>query len=139
MTPDEMRQAIERAVVDTLRSIHHDGTGCGTNGSGGCSVCYGPSPLDATEIAEHLVPAIVDAVAPALNRLTALETMLVPVLRQERNEAEAERDALRAAVERVRALCDASTPGRLFTVRVIRAALDGPESGGWGTSTWEEA
>jgi len=58
--PDDLQEQLERTVVDRLRRIHFDGNGCGTHDSGACSACYGPSPLDATEIAEHLVPAIMD-------------------------------------------------------------------------------
>lgn len=155
MTPDALRQAIERTVVDTLRSIHFDGTGCGTNGTGGCSVCYGPSPLDATEIAEHLAPAIMDAVALALEAAEAeierlREEIQAETEREERlfvrlpfyEALRAERDALRVAVDRVRALCDgreASTPPStdfhgnpmpaLLSVTEVCAALGG-ETGG---------
>lgn len=39
-----------------LESEHFDGTGCGTNGSGACSYCYGPSPMTAEEVAEAVRP-----------------------------------------------------------------------------------
>jgi len=136
MTPDALRQAIERTVVDTLRAIHHDGTGCGTSGTGGCSVCFGPSPLDATEIAEHLVPALMDAVAPALEAAQAENQRLRAQITRQHQWA-CEVDSLRAAVEcweqaeeiiaRVRALCDRAPKHRDAWVYVeyIRAALDG--------------
>ena len=54
------------AIAEWLRSIHFDGSGCGTNGIGGCSNCYGPSPMDAYELAEALIES--DEVREALTK-----------------------------------------------------------------------
>ena len=116
--PEDDRPAVDRdALADWLRSIHFDGTGCGTNGTGGCSYCYGPSPMDAYELAEALVESS-------------------GVLR---DAADVERDAL-AAVE---AVLEATRPGPRdfdddeaaawseswhFVNNKIRAVLDGDTS-----------
>lgn len=141
MTPDEMRQAIERTVVDTLRRIHFDGNGCGTHDSGACSVCYGPSPLDATEIAEHLVPAIVGVVAPALEaaerRIRELEHERgdflaharievgerLGQLRLERDEARAALEAAQAETERYRAERDDARAEAFIERQAVHADL----------------
>lgn len=41
-----------------LRTTHWDGNGCGTNGTGGCSRCFGPSPADSQEVAEEVLAAV---------------------------------------------------------------------------------
>ena len=44
-----------------LRSVHFDGNGCGTHGSNGCSICFGPNPMDSYEVAQVVLEAVAAA------------------------------------------------------------------------------
>lgn len=54
--------AMIEAAAARLRSIHWDGTGCGTNGHMGCAHCFGPSPLDEREISREVLAAVLPLV-----------------------------------------------------------------------------
>ncbi|MGL4998001.1 MAG: hypothetical protein ACRC5T_03285 [Cetobacterium sp.] len=45
-------------IAKHLESLHFDGTGCGINGSMGCSMCFGPSPMSAKEVVEAVLKFI---------------------------------------------------------------------------------
>lgn len=68
-------QTDREKVAAHLASIHFDGTGCGTTGTNACSNCYGPSPMDAYEVADAVlavldVPALRERVADYEHRIT---------------------------------------------------------------------
>lgn len=65
-------QAIEAAAA-YLRGTHWDGTGCGTNGSGACSRCYGPSPADVGEVSEDAIAAAYPVIVAAVRQHIAAE------------------------------------------------------------------
>lgn len=56
-TAMEPSAAAVEAGAAYLRSTHWDGNGCGTEGTGGCSRCYGPSPDDSYEVAKDVLAA----------------------------------------------------------------------------------
>lgn len=64
---DEIVAEAVRVSAKYLRTTHWDGHGCGTNGSNGCSRCYGPSPADAVEVAEDVLDASWPVLAAALS------------------------------------------------------------------------
>lgn len=49
-------------MIENIRKAlllrHFDGNGCGTHDGTACSVCFGPSPMDAREVAEVVVAAL---------------------------------------------------------------------------------
>lgn len=49
--------ARREAGRDRLELTHWNGEGCGTNGTGGCSYCHGPSPADSYEVAREVLAA----------------------------------------------------------------------------------
>lgn len=45
-------------LAQHLRVRHFDGEGCGTYGVNACSICHGPSPMSAQDVADSLAPLI---------------------------------------------------------------------------------
>jgi hypothetical protein len=64
---DEIVREAVRVSAEYLRTTHWDGNGCGTNGTSGCSRCYGPSPADADEVAEYVLDVAWPVIAAALS------------------------------------------------------------------------
>lgn len=84
--PDEPPAEWVEIAAARLRDTHWDGTGCGTNGPGGCSRCYGPSPADSREVTE-------DVLAELWPKITEREAAAA--------RAEGAREALDEAIRRV--------------------------------------
>lgn len=55
-----MESERREALADYLVVRHFDGNGCGTHENNACSVCFGPSPMTANEIAEMLAPLLAE-------------------------------------------------------------------------------
>lgn len=54
----DSKDALATLAAERLRLIHWDGTGCGTHGTSACVNCFGPSPMDAHEVAAEVIAAV---------------------------------------------------------------------------------
>lgn len=68
----DLKAAVEAGSRD-LAAKHWDGTGCGYHGSSACSYCYGPSPMNATEVAESVLQSALEYIDTDKATATAAE------------------------------------------------------------------
>ena len=64
-----MAEIVLPDAAQHLEKIHWNGQGCGTNGTGGCGHCFGPSPMSADDV----VADVYDNIAPAIQNETRLD------------------------------------------------------------------